>query len=208
MDQYKVIKSSSEFELKNKGSKFLGFGFRINSEEEFKTKLSELKAIHKKANHHCYAYRLIDPSIERSSDDGEPSGTAGKPILGQLVKYELFQTCIVVVRYFGGTKLGVRGLIDAYQGCAEGVIASGIIQTMTNYAYIEIIAEYHATAFVDRLIRIKNLKIVDEKFEQKISKKLAVPESKFEEVKAEIEEEIKKYYGFDNITEHPVKIIE
>jgi len=113
---YNTIAKESHAEFKDRGSKFLAYAFPISSIDEFKKRLQELKKEHPKAVHHCFAYRLgTDGNTFRVSDDGEPSGTAGKPILGQIDSKELTDTAVVVVRYFGGTLLGVPGLINAYK---------------------------------------------------------------------------------------------
>jgi uncharacterized YigZ family protein len=107
-------------EFKDRGSRFLAYAFPISSADDFKKRLKELKEEHSKAVHHCFAYRIgTDGNSFRSSDDGEPSGSAGKPILGQIDSKELTNTAIVVVRYFGGTLLGVPGLINAYKTSAS-----------------------------------------------------------------------------------------
>src|SRR5262245_36782634 len=113
---YFTIAQSSFAEFKDRGSRFLAYAYPIQSTEDFKNYLHQLKKEHPKAVHHCFAYRIgIDGNNFRSSDDGEPSGTAGKPILGQIDSKGLTNTAIVVVRYFGGTLLGVPGLINAYK---------------------------------------------------------------------------------------------
>lgn len=115
-NHYKSIEKPSHAEYKDRGSTFLAYAFPIQSVDEFKKRLKELKEEHPKAAHHCFAYRLgIDGNNFRSSDDGEPSGSAGKPILGQIDSKEVTNTAVVVVRYFGGTLLGVPGLINAYK---------------------------------------------------------------------------------------------
>lgn len=123
MDYYKTIDKEGFAEFKDRGSRFLAFAFPISSPEEFKEKLAALKKEHSKAVHHCFAYRIgLDGNNFRSGDDGEPSGTAGKPILGQIDSRSLVNTCIIVVRYFGGTLLGVPGLINAYKTAAALVL--------------------------------------------------------------------------------------
>src|ERR1700710_444216 len=110
MDQqfYNTIETPASTEYKDRGSSFIAYAFPVLSTEDFKTKLNELKKEHPKATHHCFAYRIgIDGNTFRVSDDGEPSGTAGRPILGQIDSKELVNTLVVVVRYFGGTLLGV-----------------------------------------------------------------------------------------------------
>jgi uncharacterized YigZ family protein len=116
MNHYHTIEKPSLAEFKDRGSKFLAYAFPIQSTDDFKKRLKELKEEHPKAAHHCFAYRIgTDGNNFRSSDDGEPSGSAGKPILGQLDGKELTNVAVVVVRYFGGTLLGVSGLINAYK---------------------------------------------------------------------------------------------
>jgi uncharacterized YigZ family protein len=116
MNHYYTIEKPSVAEFKDRGSKFLAYAFPIQSAEDFKKRLKQLKEEHSKAAHYCFAYRIgTDGNNFRSSDDGEPSGTAGKPILGQIDSKELTGIAVVVVRYFGGTLLGVPGLINAYK---------------------------------------------------------------------------------------------
>jgi len=111
-----TLKSLSEGYYMERGSKFHAYAFPVQTEDEVHSILQALKKEHPKARHFCSALRLYpDASLERSNDDGEPSGSAGRPILGQLVKHDLTNVFVVVVRYFGGTKLGIPGLIEAYQ---------------------------------------------------------------------------------------------
>jgi uncharacterized YigZ family protein len=116
MNHYYTIEKPSVAEFKDRGSKFLAYAFPVQTVDDFKKRLKELKEEHPKAAHHCFAYRLgMDKNNFRSSDDGEPSGSAGKPILGQIDSKELTNVAVIVVRYFGGTLLGVPGLINAYK---------------------------------------------------------------------------------------------
>lgn len=118
-DYYKTIDREGVAEFKDRGSRFIAYTFPIQNTDEFKSRLLQLKKEHVKAVHHCFAYRLgLDKNNFRSSDDGEPSGSAGKPILGQIDSKGLTNVLIVVVRYFGGTLLGVPGLINAYKSAA------------------------------------------------------------------------------------------
>jgi uncharacterized YigZ family protein len=118
-DFYFTITQTSTTEFKDRGSKFIAYAFPIDTVDDFKKQLQALKKEHTKAAHHCFAYRIgTDGNAFRSSDDGEPSGTAGKPILGQLDSKQVTNAAIVVVRYFGGTLLGVPGLINAYKTTA------------------------------------------------------------------------------------------
>jgi len=128
-NSYFTIKQSSEGTLREKGSKFLSFAFPVVSESEIKAHLSVLKKLHPSASHHCYAWRLgHDKSAYRSNDDGEPANTAGKPILSQIQSHDLTNVLLVVVRYFGGTLLGVGGLIQAYKQAAKLAIDQALIE--------------------------------------------------------------------------------
>ncbi len=123
MSFYNTIEQEAMAEFKDRGSKFLGYVFPLNNTDQFKQKLQTLKKAHPKANHFCFAYRLgNDGNIFRSSDDGEPAGSAGKPILGQIDSKAITDVLIVIVRYFGGTLLGVPGLINAYKTTASLVL--------------------------------------------------------------------------------------
>lgn len=119
-DTYRTIAEPAEGFFKDKGSKFISFIFPVSSENEAKTHLLELRELHPKANHHVYAYRLgLDRMTYRLSDDGEPSGSSGRPILNTLYSKEITNILVVVVRYFGGTLLGIPGLINAYRSATE-----------------------------------------------------------------------------------------
>lgn len=118
-DYYNTIEKPSTAEFKDRGSKFIAFAFPIKDVNDFKEKFALVKKEHPKATHHCFAYRLgIDGTKYRVSDDGEPSGSAGRPILGQIDSRQVTDTMVVVARYFGGTLLGVPGLINAYKTAA------------------------------------------------------------------------------------------
>lgn len=136
-DHYHTIEKSSVAEYKDRGSKFIAYAFPIADVNEFKEKLAAIKKEHPKATHHCFAYRLgLDGNSFRVSDDGEPSGSAGRPILGQIDSKQLTNVLIIVVRYFGGTLLGVPGLINAYKSAAALALQiTTIVQkpVLTNY---------------------------------------------------------------------------
>jgi uncharacterized YigZ family protein len=117
---YNTIEQAGVAEFKDRGSRFIGYVFPVNTPEDCKEKLKQLKEEHSKANHHCFAYRLGNEGTQfRANDDGEPSGSAGRPILGQIDSQKLTNVLVVVVRYFGGTLLGVPGLINAYKTTAS-----------------------------------------------------------------------------------------
>lgn len=118
-DYYNTIEQSSMAEFKDRGSKFIGYTYPLADVNDFKEKLAEIKKEHPKATHHCFAYRLgLDGLVFRVSDDGEPSGSAGRPILGQIDSKQVTNILVIVVRYYGGTLLGVPGLINAYKTAA------------------------------------------------------------------------------------------
>ncbi|MBX2888823.1 MAG: YigZ family protein [Ferruginibacter sp.] len=123
MDHYLTIELEGEAVYTDRGSKFISYGFPVNSIDEFKKRLAQIKKEHPKAVHHCFAYRLgLTGDLYRANDDGEPSGTAGKQILGQIDSRQLINIGVIVVRYFGGTLLGVPGLIKAYKTSASLVL--------------------------------------------------------------------------------------
>jgi uncharacterized YigZ family protein len=136
-DTYRTIAAPAEGLFKDRGSRFLAFAFPVTTEDEIKTHLERLRKEHFGANHHCYAWRLgADKQRFRANDDGEPSGTAGRPILGQLQSFDLTNVAVIVVRYFGGTLLGAGGLVQAYkQSAAEALKAATIIEKHITEVY-------------------------------------------------------------------------
>ncbi|HEX8515724.1 MAG TPA: YigZ family protein [Bacteroidia bacterium] len=136
-DTYLTIRQPAEGLIKDRGSKFLSFIYPVTCEDEIRQRLQDLRKLHPSANHHCYAFRLgADKQAFRSNDDGEPSNTAGKPILGQILSNDLSNILIVVVRYFGGTLLGVSGLITAYrQAAAEAINNAAITEATVSEVY-------------------------------------------------------------------------
>lgn len=140
---YRSINESADLLYKSKGSKFYTFAFPVVNEQQIKDKLNELRLRYPDATHHCYAYCLYpDASIFRANDDGEPSGTAGRPILRQIQKLELTNTLVVVVRYFGGTLLGVPGLIEAYGDSAAECLAKCSISEHDIYEIYQLDAPF------------------------------------------------------------------
>lgn len=173
---YKTIESEAEGLYKEKGSKFLSFAYPVESEEHVKLKLEGLRKKYFDARHHCYAYRLgADGSKFRANDDGEPNHSAGDPILGQLRSKELTNTLIVVVRYFGGVKLGVGGLISAYRIAAENALnhAKIIEREMTNRVTLEF--DYAATPDVMKMVNDFSMTITRQEFETHSTIELEYP---------------------------------
>src|SRR5665647_1118221 len=142
-DTYKTIKSTSQGIYKEKGSRFLAFAFPVSDQEEIKPIIDKIRKEHHEARHHCYAYMIgHDRTIWRVNDDGEPSGTAGRPILGQINSFRLTNILIVVSRYFGGTLLGVSGLINAYRSASASAIKNAEIIECTLQEIYEITYPY------------------------------------------------------------------
>ncbi|MGI0106626.1 IMPACT family protein [Salinimicrobium sp. WS361] len=163
-DTYKTItKPSAEVLFKDKNSKFFGYAFPVTTEEEAKEHLEDLKKKHHAARHWCYAWQLGKSDFHyRANDDGEPSNSAGMPIYGQIQSFEVTNILIVVVRYFGGVKLGVGGLINAYKTTAQMVLEESNIVTRTIDLKFEISFDYPEMNKVMRVIKENNLNVVDQ----------------------------------------------
>lgn len=159
-DTYQTIEKRSEAFFKDKGSKFISIAIPVYSEQQAKDNLNDIKKKYHDATHHCYAYRLgYDKLAYRTNDDGEPSGTAGKPIYNQILSKDLTNILIVVVRYYGGTKLGVPGLINAYKTSAKDALENSNIIT-------KIVKEVYELSFGYELMNEVMKFIKDEKLEQ------------------------------------------
>jgi uncharacterized YigZ family protein len=165
-DTYKTIENISEGLFKDRGSKFIAHAIPVNNESQVKEHLSALRKKYHDARHHCYAYQLgFDKSSYRINDDGEPSGTAGKPIFGQILSHDLTNILIVVIRYFGGTKLGIGGLINAYKTSAKDALNNAkIIEKTINEVY-EIIYDYPVMNAVKKIIKEENITQTSQKFD-------------------------------------------
>ena len=160
-DSYLTVKQPAQGLFKDKGSKFIGYIFPIQSVEDVKGILAELKAEHPKARHVCWALRLsTDRSVFRVNDDGEPSGTAGKPILNTLLSANLTQVCVAVVRYFGGTLLGVPGLIHAYKEASLAAIKEAEIIEKTIKDRYQIHVPYTQLNKVMKILKDENITIL------------------------------------------------
>ena len=181
---YQTIISKSNGEYKEKGSKFIAYVFPIFSEDDVKEKLSLIKEEHPSSRHVCYAYRIGVNTHERYriNDDGEPSGSAGQPIYGQILSYELTNILVAVVRYFGGTKLGVGGLIKAYKEAAKLAIDANKIIEKELTKIVSINFPYEATTTVTILVKKYDLSKSNETFEQFCSCDIEIPLSIVNEV--------------------------
>lgn len=166
-DTYKTIAQSvSGVIFKDKSSKFLGYAFPITSSEEVKNHLETIKKEHFSARHWCYAWQVgKEQKTYRANDDGEPSGTAGLPIYGQIQSFELTNVLVVVVRYFGGIKLGVGGLVNAYRTTAQMVLQEAEIQEKTIDLVFEIQFQYPLMNKVMRVLKEKNISVINQKLE-------------------------------------------
>ena len=166
-DLYKTIDfPSEEVLLKEKNSKFFGYAFPVTSEEDVKENLERLRKEHFSARHWCYAYQIGTEKIQyRANDDGEPNNSAGMPIYGQIQSFEVTNVLVVVVRYFGGVKLGVGGLISAYKTAAQMALENATIVEKTINKHFIISFGYAHMNKVMRIIKEKNLQIVSQKME-------------------------------------------
>jgi uncharacterized YigZ family protein len=182
-DYYYTIERPAIAEYKDRGSKFIGYAFPVTNANEFKLHLNFLKQEHPKANHHCFAYRLgLDENVYRVSDDGEPAGTAGKPILGQIDSKSLTNTLIIVVRYFGGTLLGVPGLINAYKMTASLALQlTHVIQKPVEILY-ELQFDYTRMNEVMMIIKQYNCRVIHNETQLFCLMKLAIPRNRETEV--------------------------
>ncbi len=178
-DVYKTIDGPAQGIYKEKGSKFLAFAWPVQNEEAVKQHLSDLKTTYYDARHHCYAWQIgLDGTNHRASDDGEPSGTAGKPIHGQIRSTELTNILIVVVRYFGGTKLGTSGLIHAYKTAAAEAIGQANVVEKTVDNQVAIQFPYEAMNDVMRIIKEESPDIISQKFDLTCVMTLSIRQSK------------------------------
>jgi len=174
-DLYKTIQSKSEGLYKEKGSKFIAFAYPMSSEEAIKTEIAELRKRYHDARHHCFAWRLgADLERYRVNDDGEPSGSAGKPIYGQIQSRELTDVLVVVIRYFGGTLLGVGGLINAYRSAASDALDQSGIVEMKVTSRLKLEFGYSQMNSVMKVIKDFQLEFEDQQFDLDCSLKLKV----------------------------------
>jgi len=161
-----ILKPSEEVLFKDKNSKFFGYAFPVKNEDAVKFHLNTLKKQHHAARHWCYAYQIGTETIKfRVNDDGEPSNSAGQPIYGQIQSFKLTNILIVVVRYFGGVKLGVGGLINAYKTTAQLALEASKIIKKTIYTEFLITFDYKNMNKVMRIIKEKQIKIINQKLE-------------------------------------------
>lgn len=180
-DNFKTIEKTSEGLFKDRGSKFFGYALPMTDESELKEFIDQLKKEHHNARHFCYAFR-INPEDEyyRANDDGEPSNSAGTPILNQILSSELYNIGIVVVRYFGGTKLGVPGLINAYKMGAVAAIENAKLIDQVISKKLIINCEYQHLNEVMRIIKREDLSIDEQKMGLDCTLTMKIPKSEFD----------------------------
>jgi uncharacterized YigZ family protein len=187
-DTYLTIEAPSQGLYKDKGSKFIALAWPVETEEQINEIMASVKKEYYDAHHHCYAW-ILGQSREhfRQNDDGEPSGTAGKPIYGQLLSTELTNILVVVVRYFGGTKLGVRGLIDAYKGAtADALQNAGIIEKIIHVQY-QLDFDYLSMNDVMKILKDHELPQSDHQFDLKCRLSFSVRQSLADQIKEAFE---------------------
>jgi uncharacterized YigZ family protein len=165
-DTYNTLAAKGSGSYRDRGSKFIGIAFPVSSEDDIRTILNHIRNEYHDATHHCYAYRIgHNPPVFRFHDDGEPSGSAGKPIYGQLLSLNLFDVLVVVIRYYGGVKLGVPGLINAYRTAARGALECGgsVKKFVLNSVTVEF--EFPMMNNVMRILRNTDAKITRQSYE-------------------------------------------
>jgi uncharacterized YigZ family protein len=187
-DTYKTVVGQSETTLRERSSKFLSLCYHVESADEVREIMEPLRKKFYDATHHCYAYRIGYRGEEwRANDDGEPSGTAGKPILGALLSRDITNTLVVVVRWFGGTKLGVSGLIETYRESAIAVLHVANMEEHTIDKHIRIRYPFESMNGVMKAIKATQPKILDQQFDNMCSMEIAVRLSDAEELISRLE---------------------
>lgn len=194
-DTYKTINQSSEGIFRDRGSKFIGYAYPIQLESQTKEILQQIKGQHPKARHFCWALRLsIDTSVFRLNDDGEPAGSAGRPILNSLLSANLTNILVVVVRYFGGTLLGIPGLINAYKTATlEALAAAAVVEKTIDDVYL-LAFDYTQMNNIMKIIKDEHLQIRNQQFENNCSVEVAIRKTKVNAVLAQLEATIKANY--------------
>lgn len=180
-DKYKTIAQATTSFFKDRGSKFLGYTYPILNLDDVKLQLQNIKKEHPKATHHCFAYRIgTEGLVFRASDDGEPSGSAGRPILGQIDSVQCTNVLIIVVRYYGGTMLGVPGLINAYKTCASDALAEATWIEKWITQTVEITTDYNTLSEVLYLLKQAEADIIHQETQLFCTIVSAIPKARFE----------------------------
>ena len=193
-DSYKIVTTKGGGLYKEKGSKFIAEAFPVHSEAEVKEHVAEIRKKYFDAKHHCYAFMIgPDKACYRSSDDGEPSGTAGKPILNQILSKDVTNVCVVVTRYFGGQLLGVPGLINAYKTSAREALDNCTIVEKTIDEVYSLEFDYPLLNEVMRILKDENLEQQNPKFELRCYLEISIRQSDSDR----IVEKLKKIFGVE-----------
>ena len=174
-DSYKTIAKPSEGSYSEKRSKFLAYAFPVQNEQEVKQRLAEIQKKHWDARHHCYAY-ILGPHKDayRLNDNGEPSGTAGRPIYGQLLSKDLTNPLVIVVRYFGGIKLGVSGLQNAYKVAAREALDSAVIEERTIQERYRVVFEYSKMNDIMQILKDPEIQVLDRQSDMRCTYTISV----------------------------------
>ncbi len=206
LKEYKTVEFESSGEFIEKKSRFIGYVKPVKTQEEAVDFINTIRSRHWDATHNVYAYVLRDNNIQRYSDDGEPSGTAGVPVLDVILKNELVDVCVVVTRYFGGTLLGTGGLVRAYsQGSKIALEAGGIIK-MAPCAVLRVDVDYSFYSALSRLLDSFSANIESSDFGEKVSVIFSVKESLLEELSHELTELSNGLYSLEKINEKYAKV--
>ncbi len=190
-DTYKtIVKPSEEIIFKDRGSKFLAYAYPLTNEDKVKEIVEELKKSHHKARHWCYAWQLgVEKVTFRVNDDGEPNNSAGQPIYGQILSKELTNVLVVVVRYFGGTKLGVGGLVNAYKTAAQLTLDASEVIEKTIDIHFKLVFDYPYMNNVMRIVKEYDLRLIQQKMEMNCEFEIAIRKNeakKMEQVFSEL----------------------
>lgn len=174
-DSYKTIAKPAEGSYSEKRSKFLAYAFPVQNEQEVKARLAEIQKKHWDARHHCYAY-ILGPHKDayRLNDNGEPSGTAGRPIYGQLLSKDLTNTLVIVVRYFGGIKLGVSGLQNAYKVAAKEALDAAVIEERTVQEQYRVVFEYVKMNDIMQILKDPEIQVLDRQSDMRCTYTISV----------------------------------
>ena len=186
-DEYITLLRETRSEMKVRGSRFVAVARPVSAKPEFESMLAELKKEYFDATHHCYAYRMgINGGQFRQNDDGEPGGSAGKPILGTIDKFSLTDVGIIVIRYFGGTKLGVGGLVRAYSGAAEAALTAGSLVTKYAVGMLEATFPHAHVSNVMHVVNAVGARIVDTTYDDEVHLRLSIRQSRLEELRSSL----------------------
>jgi len=198
-DSYQTVRNPSTGSFRDRGSRFLAFAYQVHTVDQVHRILEQLRREHHNAKHHCFAYRLgAAKETFRENDDGEPANSAGKPILGQIKAFDLSNILVVVVRYFGGTLLGVGGLINAYRSAASEALLNAEIILMTENEKIIIHFLYPATNNVMKILHEEEMKILKREFSESCVIEASIRKSHADRVRKRLEklQEVKVFNSY------------